>query len=433
MPSLDMPNVGEGITEGTVIRWLKQEGDAVHVDEPVVEIETDKAIVEIPSPFEGRLVSILVAADETVPVGTPLAEFVLASAATAPEDDQPAVAAPQPAQAATSTDVSAAAAPAGAPRRTRRYSPVVLRLADEHGVDLSLVEGRGVGGRVTRKDLLSYVENRPATAPPLEPASAGAPAAAEASEEAAPVRQPPSARTETAPAAAGDVVPHTATRRSIARHMLQSHQTIPAAWMMVEADVTDLVELRERTKDGFQREHGVSLTYLPFFIQAIVAALKEHPIINATYTDAGVELHQRYDIGIAVAVEAGLLVPVVRDAESKSIAGLARELDELGSKARDRRLTLDEMRGATFTIDNTGAFGSVLSYPIVPVGQTAIITTEVIRREVRVRDDGAFAARSVMNLALSFDHRATDGAQAGRFMSSVRERLEAIQSDDDVH
>ena len=215
--------------------------------------------------------------------------------------------------------------------------------------------------------------------------------------------------------------------------MLQSHQTIPAAWMMVEADVTDLVALRERTKEGFQREHGVSLIYLPFFVQAIVAALKQHPVIIATYTEAGVELHQRYDIGIAVAVEAGLLVAVVREAESKSIAELARELDELGSKARDRRLTLDEMRGATFTIDNTGAFGSMLSCPIVPVGQTAIITTEAIRREVRVRDDGAFAARSVVNLALSFDHGATDGAQAGRFMSSVRERLEAIQPDEDVY
>ena len=431
MPSLDMPNVGEGVTEGTVVRWIKQEGDAVQIDEPVVEIETDKAVVEIPSPFEGRLVTILVAADETVPIGTPLAEFALASAAGAPEDDQPAVA-PEPAQAATSTDVSAAAAAGGAPRRTRRYSPVVLRLAEEHGVDLSLVEGRGVGGRVTRKDLLSYVENRSATEPPLEGASAGGPAAAAASEAAA-VRQPPSARTETAAAAAGDVVPHTATRRSIARHMLQSHQTIPAVWMMVEADVTDLVELRERTKEEFQREHGVSLTYLPFFVQAIVAALKQHPVINSTYTEEGVELHQRYDIGIAVAVEAGLLVPVVREAGSKSIAELARELDELGKKARDRRLTLEEMRGATFTIDNTGAFGSVLSYPIVPMGQTAIITTEVIRRELRVRDDGAFAARSVMNLALSFDHRATDGAQAGRFMSSVRERLEAIQPDDDAY
>ncbi len=430
MPSLDMPNVGEGVTEGTVVRWIKQEGDAVHVDEPVVEIETDKAVVEIPSPFEGRLVTILVAADETVPVGTPLAEFALASAAGAPEDDQPAVA-PEPAQAATPVDVSAAAAAGGAPRRTRRYSPVVLSLAEEHDVDLSLVEGRGVGGRVTRKDLLSYVANRSATEPPLERATAGGPAAAAA--EAASVQQPPPARTETALAAAGDVVPHTATRRSIARHMLRSHETIPAAWMMVEADVTDLVELRERTKEGFQREHGVSLTYLPFFVQAIVAALKQHPVINSTYSEEGVELHERYDIGIAVAVEAGLLVPVVRDAGSKSIAELARELDELGRKARDRRLTLDEMRSATFTIDNTGAFGSVLSYPIVPVGQTAIITTEAIRREVRVRDDGAFAARSVMNLAVSFDHRATDGAQAGRFMSSVRERLEAIRPDDDAY
>jgi 2-oxoisovalerate dehydrogenase E2 component (dihydrolipoyl transacylase) len=192
------------------------------------------------------------------------------------------------------------------------------------------------------------------------------------------------------------------------------------------------VQLRERTKEEFLRTEGVSLTYLPFFVQAIVAALTEHPLLNATYTDAGIEVHDRYDMGIAVAIEQGLLVPIVRDADQKSVAAMAREINDLGNRARERRLHRDEMQGATHTIDNTGAFGSLISQPIVPRGQVAIITTEAIRRELRPRDDAAFAVRSVMNLCVSFDHRALDGAQVGRYMQSVKSHLEAFQPHQDV-
>jgi 2-oxoisovalerate dehydrogenase E2 component (dihydrolipoyl transacylase) len=215
--------------------------------------------------------------------------------------------------------------------------------------------------------------------------------------------------------------------------MLDAHLTIPPAWMVVEADVSNLVRLREATKEGFQRTEGVPLTYLPFFVQAVVAGLKQHPALNATYTDEGIRVHHACHIGIAVAVESGLIVPVVRDAGRKSIAGLAREIFDLGAKARDRKLNLDEVRGATFTLDNTGAFGSVISQPLIPPGQVAIITTEAIRREPRVADDGSSAARSVMNLCISFDHRALDGAQAGMFMRSVKEHLEAIRADQQVY
>jgi 2-oxoisovalerate dehydrogenase E2 component (dihydrolipoyl transacylase) len=224
----------------------------------------------------------------------------------------------------------------------------------------------------------------------------------------------------------------TPTRRTIAARMLESQQTVPPAWMVVEADVSGLVALRERRKAAFEQAERVSLTYMPFFVQAIVGALKEHPLLNSAYGDSEIVVHHQYDIGVAVAAESGLVVPVVRDADRKSITGLAHELRELGDKARARKLNIEEMRAPTFTIDNTGAFGSIVSQPIVPPGQAAIITTEAVRRELRIQDDGSFAARSVMNLCISFDHRALDGAQAGAFMQAVRRRLEAYGADDDV-
>jgi 2-oxoisovalerate dehydrogenase E2 component (dihydrolipoyl transacylase) len=202
--------------------------------------------------------------------------------------------------------------------------------------------------------------------------------------------------------------------------------------MAVEADVSGLVALRERVKADFERQEGVKLTYMPFFVQAIVGALKQHPAVNATFSDEGITLHARQHVGIAVAADFGLVVPVIRDAGDRSIAGLARELDALGEKARTRKLAIEEMRGASFTIDNTGAFGSVLSQPIVPVGQVAIITTEAIRRELRPVGD-AFAARSLMNLCISIDHRALDGAQAGAFMADVKRRLESYAADQAVY
>jgi 2-oxoisovalerate dehydrogenase E2 component (dihydrolipoyl transacylase) len=446
MPQLTMPNVGEGVTEGTVTRWLKAEGDDVALDEPVVEVETDKAVVEIPSPFEGKLAKILVPEGDTVPIGAPLAEFSGAGATTARQtvektagSDGAAPPAPKTAR-KPAARTAAASNGDGVPsefRRTRQYSPVVLKLAAEHTVDLALVQGTGIEGRVTRQDVMRYLEN-PVMHTVAPPASAGvvgveraAPKKRDAPGAAAPVaKEVPAARVD-----AGTTTPLSATRRTIAARMTESHQTIPVAWMAVEADVTGLAGLRERAKEEFARTEGVKLTYMPFFVQAIVAALKQHPAINASYSDAGITRHAAFDMGIAVATESGLVVPVIRDAGDRSIAGLARELDALGARARDRKLTVDEMRGATLTIDNTGAFGSVLSQPIVPGGQVAIITTEAIRRELRpLAGDRplageAFGARSVMNLCISFDHRALDGAEAGEFMRDVKSNLESYTAD----
>jgi 2-oxoisovalerate dehydrogenase E2 component (dihydrolipoyl transacylase) len=407
MPELVMPNVGEGVTEGTVTKWLKREGDQVALDEPIVEIETDKAVAEIPSPFAGTLTKIVVPEGETVPIGTPLAQFetaagdATAGARAEPPASAPPIAAPSP----------SAGAPAGEARRTRGYSPVVLQLARDRNIDLSLVRGTGIDGRVTRQDVERYVANPAANTVPPPAGSGVVGVQADA----------PATRTP-------GVAPLSATRRSIAAHMLESHRTIPVAWMMIEADVTGLVALRAHIKDEFERREGVKLTYLPFFIQAVAAALKEHPQLNATFTDAGIRQHVAVDLGIAVATDSGLLVPVLRNAAGMPLAGIAAEVARLAAKAQERRLTLDEMRNATFTIDNTGAFGSIASQPIVPVGQVAIITTEAIRRELRPTANDEFATRSVMNLCISFDHRALDGAEAGRFMQAVKANVEQARA-----
>jgi 2-oxoisovalerate dehydrogenase E2 component (dihydrolipoyl transacylase) len=324
-------------------------------------------------------------------------------------------------------------------RRTRQHSPVVLKLAAEHGIDLSLVRGTGIEGRVTRQDVMRYLEKpaaytvSPAAGEGVVGVAAKAPPAARVGAQPAAPAAPAPAPAARAAGADDEVVPLSPTRRTIAARMLEAHQSMPVAWMAVEADVTGLVRLREANKERFQETEGVPLTYLAFLVQAITGALKEHPALNATYTDDGIVVHRRRHIGIAVATDAGLIVPVVRDADDKSIAGLAREIAGLGARARERKLGLDEVRGATFTVDNTGAFGSIISQPIIPPGTAAIITTEAIRRELRVADDGSFAVREVMNLCISFDHRALDGAQAGAFMQAVRRNIEAFQPSQTVY
>ena len=283
--------------------------------------------------------------------------------------------------------------------------------------------GSGASGRVTRQDVLRYLEH-PAAAEAAPPPSPDAPSP----------DAPPTPAPAPPPAAGeGERIRLSATRRAIARHMSEAHATIPLAWMAIEADVSGLVELRRRARAAFEETHGVRLTYLPFFVRAIARTLREHPALNASYSEDGVLRHSRLDMGIAVATDSGLLVPVLRAADSKSLAQLGGELLDLGERARARTLTHEELTGATLTIDNTGAFGSLISQPIVPLGQVAIVTTEAIRRELRIvpGDDGdAFGPRSVMNLAISFDHRALDGAEAGAFMAALKTRLEAIAPDD---
>ena len=397
--ALVMPMVGESVTEGTVIRWLKAEGDHVARDESLVEVETEKVNVEIPSPWAGVLERIVAREGDTVPVGEPLAYI---------EAEEPVAVAPEvPAPA-----VREAAAPAAPGRRPSgeapagRYSPAVLTLAQERGVDLAQVKGTGTGGRISRKDVLAFVAARGA-----------APAA--------PPAELPAAR----PA---EVLRLTPTRRTIAGRMSRSAQTVPHVWLAVEADVTHLASWRDQVKEGFRQREGADLTFLPFAVKAVVGALKEHRILNSSWSDEGVVLKGEINIGVAVATDEGLIVPVIHGADGLSIAALARKMSDLTDRARARKLSIQDVEGGTFTVDNTGAFGSIMSVPIINHPQAAIMTLEAVVRRPVVIDD-AIAIRHMVNLCLSFDHRILDGAQAGAFLASVKAKMQAFGPETELY
>ena len=499
MPNIVMPQPGQSVTEGTIVRWLKQVGEPVTVDEIVVEVETEKVNVEVPSPFDGTLTQILAQEGDTVPVGADLAVIEVAGGASAPETARPAtasVSAPQVMadgeRSATSPASSAAVAPipaqpsvqgngvgGGGAGEPQRYSPAVLRLAAEHHLDLSQIQGTGMGGRVTRKDVAQFLEGggpaaqpAAATAPPA-PAIATTPVGAEAAgmaEErelaasftgapatpvrvpstqtpgAAPASEPPRVAAEATPAAAPapvrpflppdagadeEIIRPSPTRLTIARNMLRTAQTVPTAWMAVEVDVTGLVRLRERQREAFRQREGVDLTYLPFIVQAVTAALREQPMLNAEWRDDQIVLKKRINMGVAVGVEEGLIVPVIHNADRLSVTGLAHAIDDLATRARAKKLRIDDVTGGTFTLDNTGVFGSLVSQPIINPPQAAILSTEaIVKRPVVVED--AIAVRSIMNLCISFDHRIVDGSHIGPFMQGVRRRLEALGPDSPV-
>lgn len=385
-----MPQLGESVTEGTIERWLKKPGDRVERFEPLVEVVTDKVNVEIPSPVTGRLQEILAPEGTTVAVGERLAILE--------EAEVPVGAAEAPATEAEPAPSGASQAePAVAPGKRRRTTPRVRRLAEERGIDLDQVTGTGPGGRVTEKDVLAAAVARP-------------------TEAAAPLAQEEEA------------IALSAVRRTIAQRMAQSKFSAPHAWLVMEADVTPLVRLREAKKAEFREQRGIDLTYLPFVVKATADALREHPVLNSTWAEDKIVVKKRIHIGVAVAVEAGLIVPVVRDADRLGVAALAQAIHELTDRARAGRLRLEDVQGGTFTVDNTGAFGSIVSMPIINQGQAAILAMEAIAKRPVVIDD-AIAIRSVLNLCLSFDHRILDGAIAGRFLQGIKQRLEAFSLD----
>ena len=412
--TVTMPQLGESVTEGTVLQWLKRPGEAVALDEPLCEIETEKVAAELPSPFEGALGEILVPEGETVAVDAPLCTIV-ETASAAPAPPPPAAPAPDAAAApeAPAPDAEADRSRAGV------YSPVVQRLAERHGIDLAAITGSGRGGRVTRKDVQAVIDERereaaaaegipPAAAPPPLPEGEVVPA--------------PEAAT-VAPSDAWDAVPLSPTRRKIAENLARSTSEAPQAWMMVEADVTGLVALRERERERFT---GVDLTYLPYFASTVAHTLTDFPELNARWHGDELRRYRRVNLGIAIATERGLVVPVVPNARDLSVAGLARRIDDLVGRAHAGKLRIEDIEEGTFTVNNTGAFGSIASNPIVNHPQIAIVTMErVVRRPVVVEGD-AIAIRAMMNLALSFDHRALDGAEAGAFLAALKERLEAL-------
>ena len=426
LAQIKMPQLGESVTEGTVEKWLKSEGDFVKRDEPIVEVVTDKVNAEIPSPFEGKLVKITVTEGETVRVGAVIAQIETAGGAATDTPPTPAKqpatlakesAAPQPevpAAPAPRQGASAPAASAPAPASSSdnggtdraRLSPAVRKLAAEHGIDATAIRGSGMGGRVTRDDVLAAVEG-----------GGAAPAAASA----APARSAPRpARTD---GAREEVVKLGSMRKAIAEHMVRSLATSPHAWTLQEVDVTNLVRYRATEKEGFRARHGVSLTYLPFVVQIVCDAIKQFPWLNSTWSDEGVVLKHYINMGIAVSIPDGLIVPVLKDADQLGFTELVRSINDLVERARTKQLKPDDVQGGTFTLNNTGSTGSVASQPIINQPQAAILTTESIVKRPVVIGDG-IAVRDMMNMCLSFDHRIIDGMMAGQFLSTVKKRLE---------
>jgi 2-oxoisovalerate dehydrogenase E2 component (dihydrolipoyl transacylase) len=396
--TLKMPQLGESVTEGTVDRWLKQEGDMVRRDEPIVEVVTDKVNAEIPSPFEGRLVRIKVGAGETVAIGTALAEMEVEGAAdpaSEPAKPEPAKPEVQP----PATPAPPASRPAAESNDSDKVSPAVRRLLEDNGLELSQITGTGGGGRVRREDVTAYLaEHRSATPAKAQPAAASS-----------------DPRDE--------LVRISAVRRQIAEHMVRSLSTSPHAWALREVDVTNLVEYRAAQKSQFEARHGFPLSYVPFFIQVVCDALMKNPYLNSTWTEEGIILKHYVNMGIAVALPDSLIVPVIKDADQMGFVDLAHALNDLATRARNKKLRPEDVRGGTFTLNNTGALGSVAGQSIINQPQAAILSTESIRKRPVALDD-AVAIRPIMNLTMSFDHRIIDGLAASKFLNAVQSGIE---------
>jgi len=473
--SVTMPQLGESVTEGTVTRWLKQEGEQVTVDEPLLEVSTDKVDTEIPSPASGVLERIAVQEDETVEVGVELAVIGDGSAGGTPAADQePAAAAPQPQPVAqpvaepvpaaapeptppptpapgptpapepTHTHTSAPAAPAAeAEGEGAGYvTPLVRKLAGEHGVDLAALTGTGVGGRIRKQDVLDAASNGsgpPAGSPPAPPVQSPtpvpeptivqpAPAASTAPQAAVPVSAPVAAAAATS--VRGRTEPLTRLRQVIATRMVESLQVSAQLTTVVEVDVTKVARLRERAKAAFEQREGVRLTFLPFFAVTAVEALKAHPVVNASIDQAAgtVTYHEAEHLGIAVDTPRGLLVPVVKHAGDLNLGGIARKIADLAERTRTNKVTPDELGGGTFTLTNTGSRGALFDTPIINQPQVGILGTgTVVKRPVVVDDPDVgevIAVRAVVYLALTYDHRIVDGADAARFLVTMKDRLE---------
>jgi 2-oxoglutarate dehydrogenase E2 component (dihydrolipoamide succinyltransferase) len=423
-----MPQMGESITEGTLTKWLKKIGDTVARDEPIFEISTDKVDAEIPSPVAGTLTEIRVQEGQTVTINTVVAVIgggVAAPAAAA----KPA--APAPVAAAPSTPAAAAApAPAASTGEAPRSSPLVRRIASENNVDLRAVPGTGAYGRITKQDILGHLEGAPAAPLAAAPAPvAAAPAAA------APALTAP-AKTAAAPASAptpGELVPLSKMRSIIAKRMVESKATSPHVHTVFKVDMTRIVKLREKEKNKYEQRNGVKLTYMPFITRAVVQAIRKHPIVNASMQGEAILYNKNINIGIAVALEWGLIVPVIKQAEEKSFLGIARAIADLADRARGKKLTPDEVAGGTFTLTNSGIFGEQFGTPIIAQPQSAILGIGGLGKEAVVLTDkdgqDTIAIRSIQRFTLGFDHRTIDGADAGKFMSDFKTYLENWSED----
>lgn len=425
-----MPSLGESVVEGTISKWLKKVGEPVDEFEPLLEVNTDKVDSEIPSPGSGVLLEILVPEGETVTAGTVLAmigepEELASSPGTGSADVRRIVASDVPP--ASATAIKDAESIRVGSRRNHGLgfiSPVVARIAAEHGVDLAQVPGTGQGGRITKKDILAYIDRQTGgigQTRPTDQTSTPAPAEVKAKEIVEEIKpQPLPLDNEVLPE---EILPITNVRRAIADHMVTSKRTSPHVTTVMEADLSKVVAHRQSYREAFQRD-GVNLTYTPYFISAAITALKAFPIVNSSWSEAGIILHRAINIGMATSLgEGGLIVPVIKDADSLSLIGLARMVNDLASRARSRQLKPDEVQGGTFTITNHGISGSLFATPIINQPQCAILGVGAIQKRVVVVDD-AIAIRPMVYLSLTFDHRILDGAIADRYLAKVVESLQ---------
>jgi pyruvate dehydrogenase E2 component (dihydrolipoamide acetyltransferase) len=425
-----MPQMGESIVEGTITKWLKKPGDKVQRDEPLFEISTDKVDAEIPAPASGVLQEIKVTEGTTVGVNTvvgtiaadgePAAAPAKPAAAAPPSAEKPIAAKAEEKKAAPSPPPSATPARAAHEEEEEaRSSPLVRKIAREHGVSLSQVSGTGLGGRITKQDILSFIESpssAPAAAPQSQPPSAPPAATSRPTAPPAPAPYP------------GDLVPVTNMRKIIAERMIESRRTSAHVHCMYEVDLTRIVNLRNKHKAGFEQRHGARLTFMPFFVRSAVIALQQWPIINATLEGDNIHYHRQINMGIAVALDWGLIVPVLKNAGDLNFLGLQHGISDLGERARTKKLKPEDVEGSTFTVTNPGQFGAVFGLPIINQPNSAIMGVGGITKQPMVVTDkdgnDSIAIRSVVHLTLGYDHRLIDGAVADQFMALVKKNLE---------
>ncbi|WP_026572584.1 dihydrolipoamide acetyltransferase family protein [Bacillus sp. UNC438CL73TsuS30] len=415
---IKMPQLGESVTEGTISKWLVSVGDKVNKYDPLAEVMTDKVNAEVPSSFTGMIKELIAGEGDTLSVGEIICTIEIESSET--DDEAKAKAVPVEEKAA---DTGTAAADKG---NVGRYSPAVLKLSQEHGIDLAQVQGTGAGGRITRKDLQKLIEsgNIPTGSSKTEPIKQSEIQLSALPDMAQP--EPIQAATSVnVPVGTGDIeIPVTGVRKAIAANMLRSKHEAPHAWTMIEVDATNLVDYRNSIKDEFKKKEGFNLTFFAFFVKAVAQGLKEFPQINSMW--AGDKIIQKKDINISIAVatDDALYVPVIKLADEKTIKGIAREISELAVKVRNGKLKSEDMQGGTFTVNNTGSFGSVQSMGIINYPQAAILQVESIVKRPVVMNNGMIAVRDMVNLCMSLDHRVLDGLVCGRFLQRVKEILE---------
>ncbi|EHZ5360645.1 2-oxo acid dehydrogenase subunit E2 [Enterococcus faecalis] len=427
---IKMPHLGESVTEAAIVQWLVKPGDSVKRYDPLMEVVSDKVTTEVPSDFDGVVKEFLISLDTDVPIGT--AVMTLETEETTEETEVATLAPVKEASAEQAQEHETAETTSTATSHQKnngRYSPAVLKIAQEKKIDLTQVTGTGRDGRITRKDVTNFTPTQARTpektvSPGTSPSISEEPVASQ--NESAATASPTETSTD-------KIVSADPVRKAIAKKMVQSVNEIPHAWLMVEADVTNLVQVRNSLKDEFKQQEGLSLSFFPFFAKAVIQALKKNPKINTSWDDGSIIYHKDVNLSIAVTTDEHLYVPVIQQADNYSIAGLAKEINRLAQEVRQGTLASKEMQGGTFTLNNTGTLGSVQSMGIINHPQAAILQVESINKRLVPTADGGFKVADMVNLCLSIDHRILDGQQAGKFLRDVKDNLAKYNADTDIY